>query len=83
MNTRTQTSSNSGPEPSRSRYSPAAQVLGCLLGSVWFTSLALSGDERPGWLRAAYAVAALVFATGAGATAVARFREWRRRSTVR
>ncbi|MFD3875649.1 hypothetical protein [Streptomyces sp. NPDC058623] len=43
----------------------------------------MSGAERPGWLRAAYAVTALVFATGAGAIAVAHIRHRRRGDAVR
>ncbi|MEU9033067.1 hypothetical protein AB0D46_37340 [Streptomyces sp. NPDC048383] len=67
----------SRPEQGRSRYSPAVRIVGCLLGTVWFTSLAMSGGERPAWLRAAYAVTALVFITGAGAIAVAHVRQRR------
>ncbi|MET9607262.1 hypothetical protein ABZZ17_19630 [Streptomyces sp. NPDC006512] len=89
MNTRPQTGPAdppgpaTGPEQGSSRYSPAVQVLGCLLGTVWFTSLAMSGDERPAWLRAAYAVTALVFTTGAGSIAVARIRQRRRGDAAR
>ncbi|MGW6869286.1 hypothetical protein [Streptomyces sp. NPDC054901] len=75
--------SPSAPEHGRNRYSPAVQVLGCLLGTVWFASLAMSGDERPGWLRAAYAVTALVFTTGAGAIAFARIRQLRSGGALR
>ncbi|MFE9469425.1 hypothetical protein ACFYNW_38640 [Streptomyces virginiae] len=78
MSIRTQEGQHEGPTPSRSKYPLAAQVLGYLLGTIWFAFLAVSGDERPGWLRAAYAVVALTFAVGAAATTVNHFRERRR-----
>ncbi|MFD9370705.1 hypothetical protein ACFWA6_23810 [Streptomyces sp. NPDC060020] len=78
MSIGTQEGWHEGPAPGRSKYPPAVQVLGYLLGTIWFAFLAVSGDERPGWLRAAYAVVALTFAVGAAATAVKHFRERRR-----
>ncbi len=57
-----------------SQVSPAVQILGYLLGTLWFAFLAFSGDERPTWLRAVYGVTAIVFAAGGGATAIARMR---------
>ncbi|OEJ21611.1 hypothetical protein AS594_39475 [Streptomyces agglomeratus] len=83
MDIRTQEDQHEGPAPSRSKYSPSVQILGYVVGTIGFTLLALSG-ERPDWLRAAYAIAALTFAVGAAATAVKHFRERRRGgSTVR
>ncbi|MFD3761233.1 hypothetical protein [Streptomyces sp. NPDC058622] len=81
MNVRTQEVQHGGPTP-RSKYSPAVQILGYLLGTTGFAFLALSGDERPGWLRAAYAVVALTFAVGASVTSVNHFRERRRGSRI-
>ncbi|MGW7102497.1 hypothetical protein [Streptomyces sp. NPDC054838] len=77
MNIRTEAGRHEGPAPSRNKYSPSVQTLGYLLGTVWFAFLALSGDERPGWLRAVYAVVAVTFAFGVAATIVNHLRERR------
>ncbi|MFD8318972.1 hypothetical protein [Kitasatospora purpeofusca] len=48
--------------------SPAVRTLGHLLATAWFAHLALSGDERPLWLRILYGAAGVMFAAGAAAT---------------
>ncbi|WP_331732734.1 hypothetical protein OG592_42285 (plasmid) [Streptomyces avidinii] len=83
MNVRMKQGQHEGPVRTRSKYSPTVQVLGYLLGTVWFAFLALPDNERPGWLRTAYAVAALTFAFGAAATAIKHFRERCRGGIVR
>ncbi|MFJ7181077.1 hypothetical protein ACIQXA_32855 [Streptomyces massasporeus] len=72
MSIRTQEGRYEGPTSGQSKYPPSVQVLGYVAGTTGFVLLALSGDERPVWLRAAYAVVALTFAVGAVVTAVRR-----------
>lgn len=53
----------------------AVQVLGYVVGTAWFALLALSGSERPTWLRFVYGMTAAVFLAGAAVTTAIRLRK--------
>jgi hypothetical protein len=56
------------------KTSSALQIVGYVVGTVWFAFLALSESERPTLLRFGYGVTAAVFLGGAVVTAVVRLR---------